>query len=130
MNKRLSIIVISLAIVLTMIAVGVHHHHHGEMMYLELSECCDNGAQDSQQEDNNTDHTLHYLSAGNVKMVQTGQAANPHHGFFGSGILMGCEVECPQPAVTNCHLLPSVFYERALLSWRQTRMGLRGPPYA
>ena len=129
MKKRLSIIATSLAIILTMVAVGIHHHHHGEMMYLEVQECCDNTNAGSQHEDNNTDHTLHYLSAEIVKMLQSGYSSHSQNGdsVFGT-FLAGNSIVCPLPVLSYCNNTPPLYHSTAYLSWRQRCRGLRGPP--
>lgn len=130
MKKRLSLIVTSLAVILTLVAVNMRHHHHGEMMHVEAHEQCDTGQEDREQ-DNNTDHTLHYLSAEMVKMVQTGDSSGQPFSFFMLTLFFNSgNTACPQPTYTYFDNNPPFYRESAYLSWRQQSSGLRGPPCA
>lgn len=121
---------LSLAIILTMVAVNIHHHHHGEQMYIALQENCEAGEHNGQPEkDNNVDHTQRFIAANVVKLTIQDSADydfhNLHH--FLSTPFIGYERSLPLVTITGRHTTPenpTALYRSADRPCR----GLRAPP--
>ena len=133
MKKKLSLIMTSLAVIFTLMAVGIHHHHHGEMMCLAQQESCEqHGTHDSHHssEESSSDHSQHYLASSIVKINVSCHVNDIHHGFSALPLFVcGKVVNCP-PLFASYIKMRRHFQDRGFQSWRQVYRGLRAPPCA
>lgn len=132
MKKRLSIFMLSLAVILTLVAVNIHHHHHGEQMYIALEENCEasagNGQDEQESQDENVDHTQRYMPGTIVKVSPVDMSAHLLHGFhFFLSFLPADIVAVPLATITADHSSPK---HPSTLYSSQGRLcrGLRAPP--
>lgn len=124
MKKRLSIFMTALAILLTMVAVGIHHHHHGEMMYLVVAECSSHANQDKPLPES---HVHHYLASDAAKLLAScheSQHPCQHPGSAGFVVVAQGLLLLPIHFNSSYPIHP----DRNYLSWIQQSSGLRGPP--
>lgn len=132
MKKRLSIIMTSLAVIFTLMAVGIHHHHHGELMCLAQQECCEQqGTHDSHhsQAENSSDHTQHYLASSIVKIHADYSVQDFHHGFGAFPLFIsGKALNAPLPYLRYLKIC-RYFRVGAYQPWIQACRGLRAPPH-
>jgi len=132
MKRHLSVILTGLAILLTMIAVGIHHHHKGEMMYIVLNECTNgqNNGQPSQDECPETvDHSLHYLAASFVEIVNNQNSqSNWHPWHFLPSLLATGPSFLIIPYSTSNNRCAFAATTPFHLSWIAQSLGFRAPP--
>lgn len=132
MKKRLSIIMLSLAVILTMVAVNIHHHHHGEQMYIVLQENCEAGNENGQENQKNRneeeDHTQHYIPATVVQLGSLDMVDHDIHGFhLFFSFLPANILAAPLVTIKAGHSIPkhpSTLY----ISQGRLCRGLRAPP--
>lgn len=114
----------SLAILLTMVAVGIHHHHHGEMMYLMVAECSSHANHDKPSPES---HVQHYLASDVVKvLVSCHESQHPglHPGAAGFVVVAQRLLSLP----IHFNISYPIHPDRKYLSWIQQSSGLRAPP--
>ena len=130
MKKRLSIIMTSLAVMLTMMAVGIHHHHHGEMMCLLPQELATGFDQQGKGQDDmeTSDHSQRFLAADWVKIAAPMmQQADVFHGSIPT---LAAVLPTSHGGV---FAVPSTFvghsgYPHLIHSWITHSLGFRAPP--
>lgn len=114
----------ALAILLTMVAVGIHHHHHGEMMYLVVAECSRHANQDKPLPES---HVHHYLASDAAKLLAScheSQYPVQHPGSAGFVVV----AQSLLPLLIDSKIPYPIHPDRNYLSWIQQSSGLRGPP--
>lgn len=128
MKKRLSIIMLSLAVILTMVAVNIHHHHHGEQMYIVLQENCETGNENGQENHDEEDHTQHYMPAAVVQLGSLDMVDHDIHGFHLFFSFLPADIlTAPLVTIKVGHSVPkhpSTLY----ISQGRLCRGLRAPP--
>lgn len=129
---------LSMAVLMTLVAVNIHHHHHGEQMYIAWQENCEAGAQNGQngqdeqsgqdEQDENVDHTQRYMPGTIVKVSPADMATHLFDGFhFFFSFLPANIVAVPLATITADHSFPK---HPSTLYSSQGRLcrGLRAPP--